>query len=195
MLVLLMSWTGRSPQKGTLTPPPTCSALQRTPLNSHFCNGSNQRAVPVTFTDEIYDFVRDLLDRVSIIPDVFSRLEKEASDPGGQGHSPVTFTQNYLTIHVCHTLAAQTGKNLSTVLEDPAGDFWAGKISWRREWQPTPLFLPRKSYGQRSLVCYGPWGCKELDTTELLTHMYVKLSFHVSVHLDTSQVSFLCYFQ
>ena len=34
-----------------------------------------------------------------------------------------------------------------------------------------------------------------LDTTELLTHMYVKLSFHVSVHLDTSQVSFLCYFQ
>ena len=33
---------------------------------------------------------------------------------------------------------------------------------------------------------YGPWGCKELHTTELLTHMYVKLSFHVSVHLDTS---------
>lgn len=50
-----------------------CFALQRTPLNSDFRNGSNQRAVPITFTDEIYDFVGDLLDRVSIVPDVFSR--------------------------------------------------------------------------------------------------------------------------
>ena len=33
-------------------------------------------------------------------------------------------------------------------------------------WQPTPVFLPRKSHGQRSLVGYSPWGCKELDTTE-----------------------------
>lgn len=82
VLVLWMSWTGRSSQKGTLTPPPTCFALQRTPLNSDFRNGSNQRAVPISFTDEIYDFVGDLLDRVSIIPDVFSRLKKEASDTG-----------------------------------------------------------------------------------------------------------------
>ena len=32
------------------------------------------------------------------------------------------------------------------------------KIPWRRKWKPTPVFLPEKSYGQRRLVGYGPWG-------------------------------------
>ena len=40
-----------------------------------------------------------------------------------------------------------------------------GKIPWRRKWQPTPVFLPRESHGQRSLVGYSPWGCKELEMT------------------------------
>ena len=35
-------------------------------------------------------------------------------------------------------------------------------------WQPTPVLLPGKSHGWRSLVGYSPWGCKESDTTELL---------------------------
>ena len=35
---------------------------------------------------------------------------------------------------------------------------WVRKIPWRREWQPTPVFLPRKSHGHRSLVGYSPWG-------------------------------------
>ena len=41
---------------------------------------------------------------------------------------------------------------------------WVGRILWRRKWQPTPLFLPGKSHGQRSLENYSPWGCKETDT-------------------------------
>ena len=44
-------------------------------------------------------------------------------------------------------------------------DPWVRKIPWRREWQPTLVFLPGKSHGQRSLVGYSPQGCKELDTT------------------------------
>ena len=36
----------------------------------------------------------------------------------------------------------------------------------RRQWQPTPVFLPREFHGQRSLVGYSPWGRKELDMTE-----------------------------
>ena len=40
------------------------------------------------------------------------------------------------------------------------------KIPWRRKWQPTPVFLPGESRGQRSLVGYSPRGRKELDTTE-----------------------------
>ena len=39
-------------------------------------------------------------------------------------------------------------------------------ILWRRKWQPTPVFLPGKSYGRRNLVGYSPWGRKESDMTE-----------------------------
>ena len=45
---------------------------------------------------------------------------------------------------------------------------WVGKIPWSRKWQPTPVFLPGKSHGQRSLVGYSPWGRKEPDMTEQL---------------------------
>ena len=44
---------------------------------------------------------------------------------------------------------------------------WVGKISYRRAWQPTPVFLPGEFIRQRSLVGYSPWGRKELDTTEI----------------------------
>ena len=37
---------------------------------------------------------------------------------------------------------------------------WVGKIPWRRKWQPTPVFLPGNSHGQRSLAGYSPWGHK-----------------------------------
>ena len=39
-------------------------------------------------------------------------------------------------------------------------DPWVGKTLWRREWQPTPVFLAGKSYGQRSLLVYSPWSRK-----------------------------------
>ena len=41
-----------------------------------------------------------------------------------------------------------------------------GKTPWRRKWQPTSVFLPGKSHGQRSLAGYNPWGLKESDRTE-----------------------------
>ena len=43
---------------------------------------------------------------------------------------------------------------------------------WRREWQPTPVFLPGEFYGQRSLAGYSPWGHKESDTAEQHTHTH-----------------------
>ena len=49
-------------------------------------------------------------------------------------------------------------------------DPWVGKIPWRRAWQPTPVFLPGESCGQRSLAGYSPWGHKELDSTEATQH-------------------------
>ena len=46
---------------------------------------------------------------------------------------------------------------------------WVGKICWRRKWQPTLVFLPRKSHGEKNLGGCSPWGCKELDITEGLS--------------------------
>ena len=50
---------------------------------------------------------------------------------------------------------------------------WVWKIPWSREWQHTAVFLPGKFHGQRSLVGYSPWGRKESDTTERLTHTHM----------------------
>ena len=63
------------------------------------------------------------------------------------------------------SLIAQTLKNLPAIQET-----WVGKIPWRRAWQPTPVFLPWKSHGQRSMAGYSPWGPKESDTTACLKH-------------------------
>jgi len=59
---------------------------------------------------------------------------------------------------------------------------WIRKVLWRREWQPTPVFLPGEFYGQKSLVVYSPWGCKESDVTEVThacinTHTYRDLKY------------------
>ena len=61
-------------------------------------------------------------------------------------------------------------KNLPAMQEiKPGFDPWVGKFPWRREWLPTPVFLPGKFLGQRSLVGYSPWDHKESDTIEQLT--------------------------
>ena len=43
---------------------------------------------------------------------------------------------------------------------------WVGKILWRMEWLPTPVFLPEEFHEQRSLAAYSPWGREESNTTE-----------------------------
>ena len=53
---------------------------------------------------------------------------------------------------------------------------WVGKIPWRRAWQPTPVLLPGKSHGQRSLAGYSSWGCKELDVTKRLRDIVPRIA-------------------
>jgi len=48
-------------------------------------------------------------------------------------------------------------------------DPWAGQIPRSKEWQPTPVFLPEKFHGQRSLAGYSPWSHRVSDTTERLS--------------------------
>ena len=57
---------------------------------------------------------------------------------------------------------------------------WFGTIPWRREWQPTSVFVPGESHRQRSLVGCSPWGHKELDMTEATQHY--PLSYIAPVH-------------
>ena len=60
-------------------------------------------------------------------------------------------------------------------------DPWVGKIPWRRSQQPTPVFLPGESHGQKSLAGYSPWSCKELDTTA------VGLAQHSTAHKESKK--------
>ena len=57
-----------------------------------------------------------------------------------------------------------SGKEMLEMGFDP----WVGKIPWRRAWQPTPVFLPGETHGQRSLARYSPWDCEEPDMTEAI---------------------------
>ena len=79
------------------------------------------------------------------------------------------------------------GKESICNVGDPGFDPSLRTIPWRRKWQPTPLFLPGKSHGQRSLVGYSLSGCKESDTTNTYTYKSLLLSFvdYLGVFLST----------
>ena len=67
----------------------------------------------------------------------------------------------------CSKWASQVAlvvKNPPASVGMPQMQFWS--LGWKIPWQPTPVFLPEKSHGQKSLVGYSPRSCKELDITE-----------------------------
>ena len=72
-----------------------------------------------------------------------------------------------IILFIWASLVAQTVKHL------PGFNPWFRTTPWRRKWQPTPGFLPGEFHGQRSLVGCSPWGHKESDTTEWLTHTHI----------------------
>ena len=79
-------------------------------------------------------------------------------------------------------------KNLPVSAGDTRHRFnpWVRKIPWDAKWQPTSLFLPGRFYGQRNLVGYSPWDCKESDITEHspTLHMLAHLIFTVTHFMD-----------
>ena len=73
----------------------------------------------------------------------------------------------YMQLYNGTSLVAQTVKNLLATQETQVRSLgW--EDPWRGKWQATPVFLPEKSHGQRSLMGYSPWGHKDSDTTEQL---------------------------
>ena len=82
-------------------------------------------------------------------------------------------------------LVAQMVKESACNAEDLGLDSGVMKIPWRREWQPTPVFLPGEFCGQKSLTGYSPWGHKESDLAERLTYTHIHtLSAHESALID-----------
>ena len=63
-------------------------------------------------------------------------------------------------------------------------DPWVRQIPWSRRWQPSPVFLPGKFHGQRSLVGYSPRGHIQSDTTER-THMYIERPYEKKRVINT----------
>ena len=72
----------------------------------------------------------------------------------------------------------------------PRFSLWIGKIPWRRKWQPTPVFLPEESHGQRSLIGYSPRGRKQSDMTERL-HFHLGLTGLISLQFKGLSKSLL----
>ena len=89
---------------------------------------------------------------------------------------------------ISSSLATQMVKKICLQCGRPGFINWVGKIPWRRKCQPTPVFLPGKSHGQRSLVVYNAWSRKELDMTEWLHFLYfilhnvIKVCPHDLIH-------------
>ena len=72
-------------------------------------------------------------------------------------------------------------------------DPWIGNITWRRKWQPTPVFLPGKFHEQRRLVGYSLWDRKESDTTErVYTYVFGRTIVPVSGYNDLPHQFSLC---
>ena len=108
------------------------------------------------------------------------------AEPPGKLHQ-FSLNKELLNINSPHILILwgfSSGSGCRVCLQYKTWEFdsWVGKIPWRRKWQPTPVFLPGRSHVWRSLVGYGPYGCKESDTTE-------GLQFHFSYILRCSTLS------
>ena len=76
-------------------------------------------------------------------------------------------------------------------------EMWVRSLGWEdpleRKWQPTPVFLPGKSHGQRSLAGYSPWGHKGLDTTVRLSSQSLSQPTTYNLHGKRSllQISYV----
>ena len=79
-----------------------------------------------------------------------------------------TWLSNWTELNWKYPLVAQMLKNL-LAMRKTQFDPWVRKIPCRREWLPTPVFLPGEFHGQRRLASYSPQGQIESDMTEWLT--------------------------
>ena len=105
-----------------------------------------------------------LIDRAMISLVLFSHsVMSDSCDPMDHSmpgfpvlHYLPEFAQTHVHWGFLGNLAAMRENWVRLQFERPGFNPWAGKIPWRRAWQPTPVFMPGKSHGQKNLVGYSP---------------------------------------
>ena len=132
-----------------------------------------QREFPTSFPSFLLLCVCLLTLLFSSFPTTPERSGKAENYPSNSSQSFAAY--QVLQLHIYFTEGiphGSHGKASACQCGRPGFDPWVGKIPWRREWQPTPIFLTREIHEQRRQAGYSPWGRKELDTTEQLTHTH-----------------------
>ena len=95
-------------------------------------------------------------------------IPESGKSPGGGIGYPLQYSWASLVV-------AQLVKN-QPAMQETGFDPWIGKIPWRREQLPTPVFWPEEIHG-----LYSPWGRKESDMTEQLSHAYIYIYYVISL--------------
>ena len=114
---------------------------------------------------------RDLAARLSYFKEILGRMVKGFRGksahfwPQGQSFFSQFFFFFFFNCGKMGFPGGSDGKRICLQCRRSGFNPWVRKISWRRKWLPTPVFLPGEFHLQKSLADYSPWGCKELDTT------------------------------
>ena len=94
----------------------------------------------------------------------FTEASRMTLDPICGHHGPASLTQiiNHHALSLMGLPWRLRGKESACQRRSRGFDPWFRKIPWRRKWQPTAVFLPGKSHGQRNLAGYSSWGLKRV---------------------------------
>ena len=116
----------------------------------------------------LISFRMDWLDLLSVQGTLKSLLQHHSSK------ASILQRSAFFTVQLSHSYMT-TGKSIALTRQTFVGkvtsmlfNLLSRLVIWRRQWQSTPVLLPGKSHGWRSLVGCSPWGLKESDTTEPL---------------------------
>ena len=101
-------------------------------------------------------------------------VELRAPEPHPQSSAPSVWKGPWDLRYDVGFLGGSDSKESTCGAGRPGFDPWVGKIFWRREVLPTPLFLPGESHRQRSLAGYSPWSHKQ---SHRLSAFHTLLSF------------------
>ena len=112
-------------------------------------------------------------------------------------HVLVPFWINFVPVYKYMGLPSWlSSKESACQIMRPGFNLWDRKIPWRRKWQPTLVFLPGKSHGQKSLVSNSPQSCKSQKHLSNWAWTWAQVSIHQNLyHLYKKQYIFLIHYK